>query len=232
MNWILRATVLLAASAIVCGCKPKDAETADTAAPAEEAAESAAPDTPSGPKLVEACHLKMTAPDAQGWTTYWDPARRRTEGDNPSGVRSIAWASAQEKELKGSGGSALDITCGNGDSDGARKIAISLNSFDSTEQDVPMAPGTYPIVPKSSNSKVKPGTFIAGFIGYEKSMFQPTTGTLKIDQFDKRRISGSFVIDGHEILMGSRPFHLEGTFDMPCRDGMLQSDCQSNAQVD
>ncbi len=95
-----------------------------------------------------------------------------------------------------------------------------------------MAPGTYPIVPKSGNSKVKPGTFIAGFIGYEKSMFQPTSGTLKIDRFDKQRITGSFVIDGHEILMGSRPFHLEGTFDMPCRDGMLQGDCQSNAQVD
>jgi hypothetical protein len=40
------------------------------------------------------------------------------------------------------------------------------------------------------------------------------------------------VIDGHEILMGSRPFHLEGTFDMPCRDALLQSDCQANAQVD
>src|SRR3982751_4167970 len=101
MNWILRATVLLAASAILCGCKPKDIETADTAAPAGEPAESVAPDTPSGPKLVEACHLKMTAPDPQGWPTYWDPARRRSQSDNPSGVRSIAWASVQEKELKG-----------------------------------------------------------------------------------------------------------------------------------
>jgi hypothetical protein len=28
--------------------------------------------------------------------------------------------------------------------------------------------------------------------------------------------------------MGSRPMHVEGTFDMPCRKGMLQTGCQSD----
>ena len=40
-------------------------------------------------------------------------------------------------------------------------------------------------------------------------------------------VAGSFVIDGNEILMGSRPMHVEGTFDMPCRQAMLESACQS-----
>lgn len=232
MNPMPRTVLILAITAVIFGCKPKGPASGESMPAADESAESATSDAPAQPRLLEACHLKMTAPDAQTWTTYWDPARRRTESVNPSGVRGLAWASAQEKEIKGGGGSALDITCGNDEGDGVRKIVISLNSFDSTEQDVPMGPGSYPIVPKSSDSKVKPGTFIAGFIGYEQSMFQPSSGTLKIDHFDKKRVSGSFVVDGHEILMGSRPFHLEGTFDMPCRDAILQSDCQAGAQID
>ena len=39
---------------------------------------------------------------------------------------------------------------------------------------------------------------------------------------------GSFVIDGSEILTGSRPLHVEGTFDLPCRKGLLQGACKSD----
>jgi hypothetical protein len=36
------------------------------------------------------------------------------------------------------------------------------------------------------------------------------------------------VIDGVEALNGSRKIHLEGTFEIPCRGGMLETECKAN----
>jgi len=74
----------------------------------------------------------------------------------------------------------------------------------------------------------KPREFIVGTFLLDKKMFAATGGKLKLDRFDADGAAGSFVIEGHEILMGSRPLQLEGTFDMPCRKGLLQSACASN----
>lgn len=93
---------------------------------------------------------------------------------------------------------------------------------------MPLGPGTYVIAPKASPAKNKPGEFIVGWFLFGESMFEARSGTLKIDRFDMEGISGSLTIDGNEILMGSRPLHIEGTFDMPCRKGLLQGACASN----
>ena len=59
-------------------------------------------------------------------------------------------------------------------------------------------------------------------------MFAGKSGTLKLERFDAEGAKGSFTIDGNEILTGSRPLHIEGTFDMPCRKGLLQGACKSD----
>jgi len=227
---IHRFVILLAASAALVACKPatetpesasaeeassNDAQSADTAAPASA--------------LIEACKLKMTQPEAHEWTTYWDPAHTRTASQNPSRVDSFHWANADEQKVKRDSNTAipLDLVCGN-DEDVQPSVSFDITAFDSGPTDIPLGPGTYVIAPKASPAKNKPGEFIVGVFLFDKSMFAANSGTLNIDRFDMEGISGSFTIDGNEILMGSRPLHLEGTFDMPCRKGLLQSACASN----
>jgi hypothetical protein len=223
-----RFAVVLAAAAALIACKPK------TEAPEQASADDAAPtESPAGDtsssKWIEACHVKMTQPDQREWTTYWDPAHSRPSGQNPSGVRSAHWGNEKEQQVARDSGTEipLDLACGN-DQDAPPKILFTITAFDSSTGDVPLAPGTYRIAAKASPAKNKPGEFIVGGLSYEEGMFQATSGTLKIDRFDMEGIKGSFTIEGNEILMGSRPLHLEGTFEMPCRDGQLQSACQSN----
>jgi hypothetical protein len=219
---------LLAAAAVLCACKPKteEAAEAETAAGETQGTEAASPTI----ALLDACKIKMTQPEAHEWDTKWNPAHIQTAGENPSGVRSVHWGDEHEQKTAREMGTAIpfDLVCGN-DEDVKPSIKFDITAFDSSPIDIPLQPGTYKIAPKASPAKNKPGEFIVGFMGFGESMFQATSGTLKIDRFDMNGAAGSFVIDGNEILMGSRPMHIEGTFDMPCRKGMLQTGCQSNA---
>jgi hypothetical protein len=221
--------VLLAAAAALVACKPKTEAPGEASVDEASPAEAAAAENTSLTGLIEACHVKMTAPDQREWTTYWDPAHTRTASQNPSGVRSVHWANETEQKIARDSNTAipLDLGCGN-DQNAEPAIMFTITAFDSSISDVPLAPGTYPIARKASPAKNKPGEFIVGALLYDKAMFQATSGTLTIDRFDMQGIKGSFTIDGNEILMGSRPVHLEGTFDMPCRNGQLQGGCQSN----
>jgi hypothetical protein len=121
----------------------------------------------------------------------------------------------------------LDLVCGSPD-DVTPEVRFDITAFDSAMTDVPLGPATYRIAEKASPAKNKPGEFIVGVFLLDESMFAATSGTLTLERFDMSGVKGSFVIDGHEILMGSRPLHVEGTFDMPCRKGLLQSACQSD----
>lgn len=214
---------LLGAVALA-ACTPKT-ETPEQAsaeqAPAEEAAAPAS-------ALLGACTVKMTQPEPHQWTTYWDPAHIRTVSRNPSGVNSFHWADAQEQKTKRDMNTTvpLDLVCGS-DGNVEPTITFDITAFDSGPADVPLGPGTYVIAKKASPAKNKPGEFIVGIMLFDKSMFAANSGTLKIDRFDMNGIAGSFAIDGNEILMGSRPMHVEGTFDMPCRKALLQSGCTS-----
>jgi hypothetical protein len=225
MHRLSRFAVLLAAAVAVAACKPKpDA--------AEESAtdDSAAADSASAPTLalLDACKIRMTQPEAHEWDTKWDPAHTRTAGQNPSGIRSVHWASESEQKVQFESNTAIpfDMVCGNDDRE-SPTITFSITAFDSSPADVPLTPGVYPIAPKASPAHNKPGEFIVGALLFDQHMFQAASGTLKLDRFDMNGAAGSFVIDGNEILTGSRPVHIEGTFDMPCREGMLQSACKS-----
>ncbi len=227
---ISRFAALLAVAAALVACKPKTEAPEEASADAATSTEAQTADTSAPPSaLIEACKLKMTQPEVHQWTTYWDPAHTRTVSQNPSRVDSFHWASAEEQKVHVENRTAipLDLVCGN-DDNAAPSVSFDITAFDSSPTDVPLAPGTYVIAPKASPEKNKPGEFIVGAFLFNKSMFAANSGTLKIEHFDMEGISGSFTIDGNEILMGSRPLHLEGTFDMPCRKGLLQSACASN----
>jgi hypothetical protein len=175
---------------------------------------------------LEACRIRMTAPEKHQWTTWWDPKGVALSGEGPSSVHSLYWASAREKETLHANKSAmpLDINCSN---DGPPEILVSLAAFSSTKKDLPLGPGSYPIVGKAGG-EVKPGQFLAGSLTYKKEMYDARSGTLKLDKFDMEGVAGSFVIDGVEALGGRRPIHIEGTFEMPCRGGMLETECKAN----
>ena len=175
---------------------------------------------------LEACKIRMTAPEKHEWTTWWDPKGVALSGEGPSSVHSVYWASAREKETLHANKTAmpLDINCSN---QGPPEIMVSLAAFSSTRKELPLGPGTYPIVGKSSG-EVKPGQILAGSLTFKKEMYEARSGTLKLDRFDMQGVAGSFVIEGVESLSGHRPIHIEGTFEMPCRGGMLETECKAN----
>lgn len=230
MHRISRVAVLLTTVAALAACKPKS-EAPEQASEQESVDQTAPAETTSA--LLVACKLKMTQPEVHEWTTYWDPAHTRTVSQNPSGVRSVHWGDDNERKVAHDMNTEipLDLVCGN-DEDVKPKVSVGIAAFDSGPADVPLAAGTYVIAPKASPAKNKPGEFIVPIFLFNDAMFAAQSGTLKIDRFDMKGISGSFVIDGNEILTGSRPLHLEGTFDMPCRDGQLQSACASKLAGD
>jgi len=223
-----RYFLLLAATLAVCACQPKTEEpeaASDESADSAEVAE-AAPTI----ALLDACKIRMTQPIAHEWETKWNPAHSQPAGENPSGVRSTHWGDANEQKSAHEMGAVipLDLVCGSTD-DVKPEVKFDITAFDSSMTDVPLGPATYKIAPKASPAKNKPGEFIVGVFILDDSMFAATSGTLTLERFDANGIKGSFVIDGHEILMGDRPLHVEGTFEMPCRKGLLQSGCQSDA---
>ena len=225
---ISRYAAILAAAAALCACRPREETSEATEAPATE--EESAPDTAPTLALLDACKIKMTQPEAHEWDTKWNPAHTQTAGENPSGLRSTHWADETELKSAHEMGNVipLDLVCGNGDSE-KPEVKFSITAFDSSMTDVPLGAATYKIAPKASPAKNKPGEFIVGVFLFNDAMFQATSGTLTLERFDMNGAKGSFVINGSEILTGSRPLHVEGTFDMPCRKGLLHSACQSDA---
>lgn len=222
-----RHCLLLGVLALAAGCHPKNpaeptagGHTGAAAIPAAEVTSSAVD------ARIEACKLRMTAPAAHEWTTWWDPQGVALSGEGPSSAHSVYWASASERQTLRDNKTAmpLDINCSN---DGPPGIIVSLAAMSSGEKDVPLGPGTYAIVGKAGG-EVKPGQILAGSLAYGTAEYDARSGTLKLDRFDMDGVAGSFIIDGVDALNGSRKLHLEGTFEIPCRGGMLETECRAN----
>jgi hypothetical protein len=229
MRSIHHAGVLIGVVVLAVGCSRKPpAPTADREITPTDAVVAQAVSSSVNP-MVEACNIRMTAPEKHEWTTYWDPKGVALSGEGPSQVHSIYWANAEEKESLRDKNTALpiDITCS---SDGPPEVAISLAAFSSKEKDIPLKPGTYRIVGKSG-AEVKPGEVLAGALTFDKGMYDATSGTLTLEKFDMQGVKGSFTINGREALTGAKPIQIEGTFSMPCRGGLLESDCKANKKV-
>jgi hypothetical protein len=232
MTWW--ATPCLAMALCALGCakqnrdsKPEPKAEAPTSAAAKSSAAAApaaaASSRPSG--MLDACQLKMTAPEAHEWKTYWNSGGSRGM-EGPSFAHSSYWANEHEREsLQKTGNLApLDIQC---TSDQGTKVAVVLDAYGSSEKDVPLGPGSYSIVGKTGGGKPKAREFLANIAFGKSGLFDATGGTLKIDRFDDQGVAGSFSVDAHEIVTGARPVHIEGTFDLPCRGGMLEGACKA-----
>ena len=225
-----RFLAVLLTAVLLPACKRQSDAVAPKPAAEPAAAESAPAPKPEA-KLLEACRIKMTAPEAHEWKMFWDPSHIRPAGQNASGLSSYHWSNAAEQKAANENHVAtpFELGCAS-DQDAKPSIKFILVTYDSKVTDVPMAPGTYPIAAKASPAKNKPGQFIVGGLGliFGDSMFAGKSGTLKLERFDAEGAKGSFTIDGNEIRTGSRPLHIEGTFDIPCRKGLLQSACKSD----
>lgn len=225
MKDAIRLALIAAAGVLLAGCGAKEeGQTADTAhtaaAPEESGSEEAAPAVDKSRKV---CELKTTAPVAHEWTTYWDTERVQYSGNNDSHASSIHWADAEAEKALANTPNALSIVCRSND---APAVLVSLDSFGSSKTDVPLGAGTYPIVPKSQDGKMKPGTFVAGVLQFDGGMFEAASGTLKVDRLDMNGVAGSFIVDGAEHpALGKRTIHLEGSFDIPCVGETLEKLC-------
>jgi hypothetical protein len=175
---------------------------------------------------IEACRIRMTAPETHEWTTWWDPGGVALSGEGPSSVHSVYWASRGEQRTLRARKTAmpLDINCSN---DGPPPIVVSLGALSSRESDVPLGPGTYSIVGKNAG-EVQPGQFLAGALTFGQDVYDARRGTLRLDEFDMEGAAGSFVIDGVEASGGAHRIHIEGSFRIPCRGGMLETECRAN----
>jgi hypothetical protein len=201
-----------------CGAKEEGQPAESAAAPAEDSTGESAP-----PVLTrKVCELRLTAPVEKEWVMYWDQEKINAGGGNDSHATSIHWANAQEREALKNNPEALGVACRQ---ENDPLLMVVLDSFGSTEKDIPAGPGTYPVVPKSADGKVKPGTFIATVL-YESGMFDATGGTITVEKLDTTGVTGTFVVEATEMpAYGNRQFRVEGKFDLPCVGSTLESLC-------
>ena len=216
--WMLMVCVVSAA-----GCQPeKPALPVATRAAAPVGNATAGAVRPS----IDACHIHMTLPVEHRWTSTWDPQGVEPSGESPSSAHSVYWANAREKETLRANKTAmpLDINC---HAPGPPAIGLSLAAFSSSEQDFPLGPGTYRIVGKTGD-EVQPGEVLAGALLFDHHEYDATEGTLVIERFDLEGVAGTFRIDGIDSLARNRRMHIEGSFEIPCHGGMLETECRTN----
>jgi hypothetical protein len=178
-------------------------------------------------KGLGVCNITMKQPEQHAWKTLWDPARTRVASKNPTRVRSVHWANESERAAAERSDVAVpfELVCG-GEQGDRPAIAVDIVTYASKPSDVPLAPGTYPIVAKGGPGK--PGQFIVGELLFGGAIFVGKSGTLKLERFDGAGAKGSFTIVGEELLTGRRPVEIEGSFDLPCQRERLQSSCKSD----
>jgi hypothetical protein len=222
MQTLIRAAVVIAVAGTLFACKPKPEPVAVAEEEPAEEAEAAA-----SQNLLEACTIKMTQPESLSWTTYWDAGSLASGAETPSIVRSAYWANEEERKTLTQTNSVepLTIRCS---SDESPNISISFSSYSSPLATVPLGSGEYPIV---GSGDPPPGTFRAGSITYDQRTIEVTDGSLTIDRFDMDGVRGSFRMDGKEEGENAGEFRFEGTFDLPCRGGPLESGCEANKSV-
>ena len=219
MRTVKFATLAIAASAILFACKPKEEAPVAAGAVTKDAASEKAAGAAAAVDRREACNLTLSAPENADWTTYWEPA-----GDNGNGAKSIHWANDTEKNAQSSNFLAvpLEISCTSSESP---SVSITLSSPNSTESDVPMGAGSYPISGREQ-PPVKGGQFLTVSLMFNGRAFDSRSGTITISEFSTSGVEGSFTVDGAEMnVENPEPIHLQGTFEFRCRGGLMESAC-------
>jgi len=222
MRTVKFATLVIAASATLFACKPKEEATAPVAEVSEE--EAAADDAATVASLDrrEACNLNMSEPESNDWTTYWEPS------GGANGAKSSHWANDAEKDAQAKAftATALEISCSSNESPG---ITVVLTANASTDSDVPMGPGSYPIWGRQQASTVQAGQFLTATLSFDGRAFDSRSGTISISEFTSEGVSGTFTLEGAEMnTEEGAPIRVQGSFEFPCRAGMTQSACTAN----
>ena len=224
MHTLLRASLVIVVTSMLFACKPKPApeQVAEAESPDTEVAEEES--SSSDNTMIEACELSMSGAESQEWTTYWNAA----SSASPSSARSIYWADEDEKALllKRSVPTPLTIQCSSNESP---KFSVSMTAPTSREEDVPLVAGQYAIVGKGTAPL--PKQFQVGTITAGERRFEAVSGTLQLSGFDSYGVRGSFQIQGAEAGEDGEAFTLEGSFDIPCRGGPMEGECDSNSAV-
>jgi hypothetical protein len=227
MQTLFRAAVIIAVAGTLFACKPKPEPV-----PVAEAEAADETDTGPGENALEACVITMTEPEQIRWTTYWDAAAGVNNTESASSAHSVYWANEEERKSLGRSSSAapLTIQCSSNDSP---NISVSFSSYSSTDKDIPLDSGEYAIV-GSAGGDPQPGQFQAGPVLYDQRTVEVTGGTLTIDRLDMEGVRGAFRVDGREAGADGedgQEFRFEGTFEIPCRGGSMESACESNKAV-
>src|SRR4051812_16573086 len=89
-----RFLAVLLTAVLLPACKRQS----DAVAPKPAAEPESAPAPEPAAKLLDACRIKMTAPEAHEWKTFWDPAHTRPAGQSSASVSSFHWANAAEQK--------------------------------------------------------------------------------------------------------------------------------------
>ena len=227
---MIRSASLLALGILIAGCgRNEDAAPAESAeAPAETTA-AAEPDP--NKDFIEACHLKQTAPEVREWTTYWDPRGKRALGEGPSWAHSFYWGNEEErKKLVEMKNPMLEFGCSAEDANGQMEISVGASTMYMSQAEFPFGPGTYQIVEGGSDKYGNEPHFIYGsFLNGDATLWS-TKGTLTITRFDDQGIAGSFSLEAQD-RMQPRTVKIEGTFDMPCRGGLVEGGCRANKSI-
>lgn len=225
MQTLIRAAVVLAFAGTLFACKPKPEP-----APVAEAEPEQEAEAPSGENLIEACTITMTEPESVSWTTYWSTEQLSNAAESPSSARSAYWANEEERKTltQTNAVEPLVIRCS---SDESPNVSLSFSSYTSPLKTVPLGSGEYEIV-GGAEGDPPPGKFRGGSIIYDQRTIEPTSGTLTIDRFDMDGVRGSFRMDAKEEGENGADFRFEGTFDIPCRGGPLESACEANKSVE
>lgn len=230
MKVIVRAMALSAAVVIIHGCGPKQAEE-EVSRQSSESANASEPQDVEG--LLDACTIRMHAPETREWKTYWDPRADGVVRQGPSSAGSPYWANEEERQkIPTTGFGAippLDFACTAENQDGQTEIAISFGAYGASEQQVPFGPGTYPVIGRFGG-EAKPGAFVAN-LGFGEVLIDAKGGTVNIERFDSEGVAGSFQVEAAEVAGSDRVFKVDGTFDLPCRGGPLQGKCTANKAI-
>lgn len=202
--------------------------------PAAEAAAPPADDSPANPRAdhLDACHLRVTSPEAKEFQTTWNPRGKILLNEGPSFVRSTYWASDEEhQKYVDAKAPPLEIVCSVPNDNGEAEIAVTLSPAQGLgEANVPYAPGKYPVVPRSADPNAPQGFWVFPLF-YGPAMFEATGGTLTITRFDTNGVAGSFQAQGTEQFGSGRMLVIEGTFDMPCRGGPSEEKCTAGKAI-
>jgi len=220
MRTVKFATLIVAASATLIGCSSKEEPPApETEIAAQAETQETTTDAVADDRdRREACNLTLSAPESADWTTYWEPS------GGTNGAKSVHWANETEKSAQATNFLAipLEFTCESGDSP---SVSITLTAPNATETDLPMAGGSYPIVGRDQVA-LKGAQFIATSLSFDGRTFDARKGTVTITEFSSEGVEGSFTVEGVEAGVESpATISLQGTFDFPCRGGLMESAC-------